>query len=165
MPPMTIPSTGPSISAPRNTGIASMVILRFPVLMAAAARTVTMAANIASAARRRAVHFVCNFKTPFVTVATTGSPLVAAEAAAAPWGVPLRRRTTSHPDALNALFLLCPIHTLQRLRVYHSTRRRGFATKKGRPPGVLFLRLLFCAYFFSRVRRRVSSSTSPSISS
>ena len=64
-PPMASPSTGPSSSAPRNTGSASTVIFRLPVLIDTSPSTVTMAANIASAARRRAVHFVCIFQDSF----------------------------------------------------------------------------------------------------
>ena len=86
--------------------------------------------------------------------------MVAAEAATAPRGArPLRRRTTSHPDALDALFLLCPMHCIDSVCILAHAARLCNRKKDARRAS------FFCAYFFARVRRRVSSSTSPSTSS
>ena len=126
--------------------------------------TVTMAANIASAARRRAVHFVCICKTPFVTVATAGvfpwwqrkrqqhrgarSPFVAGQLP-----IPTHLTRCSYSVQCIAQIPVCIIAHAARLCK---------PQKEDARVGVLFCLM---SYFFSRVRRRVSSSTSPSTSS
>ena len=161
---MASPSTGPSSSAPRNTGSASTVIFRLPVLIDTSPSTVTMAANIASAARRRAVHFVCICKTPFVTVATAG---------VFPWWQRKRQQHRGARDPFVAGQLPIPAHLTRcsysvqciaqiSVCIIAHAAQLCKPQKKDARVGVLFCLM---SYFFARVRRRVSSSTSPSTSS